>query len=170
MKHKLYMMIGCPGVGKSTFCKNHITMFGDDVKYVSRDDIRFSIVKEDEEYFSHETEVFNKFIDEIKDGLKNAEATIADATHINSGSRTKLLRKLGDSLKDCEVIAVVLRNGVDTCIRQNEKRKNTRSYVPRDVIENMYEHFRSPSFDEGFDKIIVIYSNGEIVIKENSNV
>ena len=62
MKNKLYVICGVPGTGKSTFCKNHLTMFGDNVKYVSRDDIRFSIVKENEEYFSHETEVFNKFI------------------------------------------------------------------------------------------------------------
>jgi len=170
MKNKLYVVCGVPGAGKSTFCKKHLTMFGNTVKYVSRDDIRFSIVKENEEYFSHEAEVFDKFIEEIKNGLINAEATIADATHLSPGSRNKLLRNLGSSLKNCEVIALVFRNGLDTCLRQNEKRAGTRSYVPVDSIKNMYDWFRNPGFDEGFDKIIVVYPNGEIVIKENCNV
>ena len=46
----LIMMMGCPGVGKSTFVKEHCPEHID--TYVSRDDIRFSIVREDEEYFS----------------------------------------------------------------------------------------------------------------------
>ena len=66
MKNKLYVICGVPGTGKSTFCKNHLTMFGDDVKYVSRDDIRFSIVKEDEEYFEEQKEQWEKETDPQK--------------------------------------------------------------------------------------------------------
>ena len=167
MKNKLYVMCGCPGSGKSTFCKTH---FENDVKYVSRDDIRFSLVKEDEEYFSHENEVFDKYISEIKDGLTYGD-TIADATHLNSGSRTKLLRNLGNSLKDCEVIAVVVKTSLDTCINRNEKRIDTRSYVPISVIKNMYVSFSMPRFEEGFDKIIVVNSenNNKITVKVKNN-
>lgn len=55
----LYILSGCPGSGKSTWAKSHINPYFD--KYVSRDDIRFSLVKENEEYFSKEKEVYRLF-------------------------------------------------------------------------------------------------------------
>ena len=39
---KLFMMVGIPGSGKSYYLKN---MTGDNCKVVSRDKIRFSIIK-----------------------------------------------------------------------------------------------------------------------------
>ena len=58
----LYVMVGIPGSGKSTFINTHCQS---DWKIVSRDQVRFSIVREDEEYFSKEKKVFKTFIEEI---------------------------------------------------------------------------------------------------------
>ena len=44
----LFIIMGAPGAGKSTFIKNSMT----ECIVVSRDKIRFSMVKEDESYFS----------------------------------------------------------------------------------------------------------------------
>ena len=49
-------MVGCPGSGKSTWAKKHLP----DTYYVSRDEVRFSLLQDGEDYFSHEKEVFNK--------------------------------------------------------------------------------------------------------------
>ena len=49
---KVWLMCGIPASGKSTWAREHQEMFGGVI--VSRDEIRFSIVKDDEEYFSHE--------------------------------------------------------------------------------------------------------------------
>ena len=90
----LWVMCGVPGSGKSWVAK-HILMRGLGWRYVSRDDVRFEIVKDDEEYFSHETKVYNEFIRRIKAAL-NEEGVfnvIVDATHINWASRRKLLKK-----------------------------------------------------------------------------
>ena len=57
----LYILIGVPGVGKSYFAKKKL-MEGPGWKYISRDEIRYSLLKEGEDYFSHENEVFEKFI------------------------------------------------------------------------------------------------------------
>lgn len=143
------------GSGKSTWIKNHLTAFPGYVKVVSRDDIRFSLVKEDEEYFSKEKEVFKKYIEEIKDGLRYCDTTIADATHLNEASRNKLLRALGPALHDVEVDAVVVKTKLETALEQNENRKDTRSYVPRSQIRRMYSQQTMPAFEEGFDKIYV---------------
>ena len=66
MKNKLYVMIGCPGSGKSTYAKKHFPH----ALYVSRDEIRFNLIAENEEYFSKEDEVFTEFINAINLGLK----------------------------------------------------------------------------------------------------
>ena len=47
----LFLMSGVPGAGKSTFLKNRIKK--DTSVVISRDVIRFSIVKPEEDYFSH---------------------------------------------------------------------------------------------------------------------
>lgn len=152
---KLYVMCGGPGSGKSTWIKKNLPTFKGYTKVVSRDEIRFSLVKEDEEYFSKEKEVFRKFIEEIKEGLENCDSVIADATHVNIGSRTKLLRALGESLKDVEVTAVVISVPLCLALEQNEQRAGTRSYVPPTAIKNMFNSFTMPKEEEGFNYIMI---------------
>ena len=51
----LYILSGCPASGKSTFGKKMSKITG--IPIVSRDEIRFSLLKDDEDYFSHEEDV-----------------------------------------------------------------------------------------------------------------
>lgn len=155
MKKILYVMCGAAGSGKSSWVRDHLHTLPGYTKVVSRDDIRFTLVKEGEEYFSKEKEVFKQYIEEIKDGLRYCDTTVADATHLNEASRTKLLRALGPALYDVEVDAVVIKTKLETVLNQNENRKDTRSYVPRSQIRRMYNQQTLPSFDEGFDKIYI---------------
>ena len=155
---QLIIMCGVPGAGKSTWVKKHFMSFPGYTKVVSRDEIRFSIIKDDEDYFSHETEVYNKFIEEIKDGLEHCDTTIADATHINEASRTKLLKALGNSLKDVKVIAVVLKSSLQVTLVQNEQREG-RKLVPRGQVRRMWYQFTKPTLEEGFDEIWVHENN-----------
>ena len=155
MKNKLYIMVGCPGSGKSTYAKKNLP----DALYVSRDKIRFNLVKENEEYFSKETEVFNTFITKINEGLRQSLDVVADATHLNRVSRFKLLNSLKIDKEKTEVIAIVMFTPLSICIERNENRKGTRSYVPKDVIEKMYHSFKTPSKYECcglIDKTIIV--------------
>lgn len=160
---QLIIMCGVPGAGKSTWVRKHFMSFPGYTKVVSRDEIRFSIIKDDEDYFSHETEVYNKFIEEIKDGLEHCDTTIADATHINEASRTKLLRALSNSLKDVKVIAVVLKPSLQVTLAQNAQREG-RKLVPRGQVRRMWYQFTKPTLEEGFDEIWV-YENNKYKIK-----
>lgn len=151
-KTQLIILVGIAGSGKSTWIQNHKNSFKGSVKIVSRDAIRFSLVKEDEEYFSKENEVYKQFISEIKDGLVNYDIVFADATHINELSRAKLLRALGDSIKDVKVIAVVIKPSLQVSLAQNAQRFG-RKLVPANQIKKMYYLFQKPTLEEGFDEI-----------------
>lgn len=150
--NKLYMMVGIPGSGKSTWILNHQAKFKRPYKVVSRDQIRFSLVGEDEEYFSKEKEVFEKFVEAIKEGLDSDLDVYADATHLNEASRSKLLRALGTSLKGVKVEAIVIRPSFDTIVKQNAQRSG-REFVPLSVIRRMNYQFTMPTEEEGFDRI-----------------
>ena len=153
----LYILCGASGSGKSTWARNFMNDYvksGKDIQYVSRDNIRMSIVKEEEDYFSHEKEVFKLFVYSIYDGLKNGWDTVADATHLNMFSRCKLIQALDMYIKEYEIVYVVFHTDVDTCLARNSNRSG-RANVPETVIRNMCRDFRMPTKDED-DRIIDI--------------
>lgn len=148
---KLYLMMGIPGSGKSTWIKNHLFPCQ---THVSRDNIRFALVEEGEEYFSRETEVFNAFVEQINTFLSNGCDVYADATHISRASRNKLLSRINSHPE--EVNLIWINGGLTNALLQNENRKNTRSYVPKSVIRRMHNQIEAPDFEEGFNIIYEI--------------
>lgn len=144
----LYILCGPSGCGKSTwanhFMNDHNT---DDIRYVSRDEIRFSIVGEDEDYFAREKDVFRKFSGTIAQTLVDGFDVIADATHLNEFSRRKLTQAIDYYTKDYEVVYVSFNVDVDTCLARNTQREG-RANVPETVIRNMCRDFKKPSLEE----------------------
>lgn len=144
----LFLMCGCSGAGKSTFLKNHINTESSIV--ISRDEIRFSIVKIDEEYFSHENEVLAMLWSEVTKGLKSGKNVFVDQTSLTPKARKYLIDNVDGYDK---INAVWVSAPLNICLERNELRKGTRAYVPRGQIRRMYEQFIPPSFDEGFFRI-----------------
>ena len=148
---KLHLMMGCPGSGKSTWLASHAEPYKD--KIVSRDEIRFSLVNPDEEYFSKENQVFNEFVRTINDNLALGYNVFADATHLNSASRLKLLRKITAEVDEIDVIWIKVP--LKVALERNELREG-RSYVPPTVIKNMFNSLQMPDFNEGIDKVYIV--------------
>ena len=146
----LVLMMGVPGSGKTTYAKK---MMKDCDIYVSRDEIRFGLVKEDEQYFSKEDEVLQTFIKTIDDSLLIAQRyVIADATHLNEKSRDKVLNRL--NLENVTLCAVNFIVPLEECIRRNDLREG-RAKVPRSVIRRMYFSFIPVNItDKRFSEII----------------
>lgn len=150
----MILMCGIPGSGKSTKIKNLVKGIKGTYKVVSRDDIRFSMVAEDEPYFSKEKAVFNEFIAQVKTSLIDNDITFVDATHINESSRGKVLRALGSALKNVKITVLVMKVPVELALARNAGRTG-RALVPDSAIKNMNSQFSLPTFDEGVDNILI---------------
>ena len=150
-------MVGISGSGKSTWIQNHKNFFSEDTGIISRDAIRFSLLEENEDYFSKEKEVWNQYVAQAKQSLKFNTNTILDATHLNEISRRKILNALKNYLNEVEINAIVINSGLQTALNQNKMREG-RTFVPESAIRRMSSSFTIPTLEEGFDKIY-IYKN-----------
>lgn len=143
----LYILCGAPGCGKSTYAA-HMLESDNDIRYISRDEIRYSIIAKDDSYFSKEKLVFKQFINTIAQTLVKGFDVIADATHITPGSRRKLLTSIDSyGFTDYNIIFIYFSTSYVTCCSRNEKRTG-RQKVPADVLESMYNGFRKPTINE----------------------
>lgn len=147
----LYVLCGVPGCGKSTWARNYMRAQdeqGHDVRYVSRDEIRFSILKDEEDYFAHENEVFNKFVGTIYTTLVDGFDVIADATHLNPKSRAKLIRAIDARAHvDYQIVYVSFNVPYEICKERNAQRTG-RALVPETNLEQMYNWYREPRATE----------------------
>lgn len=145
----LVIMCGVPGSGKSTVAKTLAEREG--YKLISRDEIRFSMVKEDEDYFSKEKEVIKEYFRQIREALCDPDVSgvIADSTNLTTKARETLIRGVQPP-KDTVICAYVLDTPLEECLIRNAKRKG-RLCVPETVIRNMYKGFVDPSEDKNID-------------------
>ena len=167
-KKKVYLMCGPAGGGKSTWIREHATPGVS--AHISRDRIRFNMVKEDEYYFSREDEVYMEFVRQICRALsyetKWVDEIYIDATHLTKKSREKLVVELDSFCIDYDLIAVIIKPELEKCIEQNAQRSG-REFVPETVIKNMYKSFQHPLNDDLYYKYII--ENDEIIKGEVEN-
>ena len=156
---KLMILTGAPGSGKSTWANQQ-----KNAKVISRDTIRFSLLSEDDEYFSKENEVLRLFYKNIQDALNNKNAdydtVIADASHLTSVRRYETIRELNlDNLE--EVINVQVIAPIEVCIARNANRTG-RANVPNEVIRRMRKsQVLTQPHETYFTKSITINERGE---------
>lgn len=144
MKKHLFLMCGVAGAGKSNYLSKK-----KNAKIISRDEIRFSLVKDHEEYFSKEEQVFSMFIKNIQEAIseENGPKNIyCDATHLTKKSRDKVLNAL-DLTNVEEITVLVVRPSLSEALRRNALRTGRR-YVPPYVIRRMWNSFERPEEDE----------------------
>jgi predicted kinase len=160
MKQKrLWLMCGIPGSGKSTWAKHKVEQTGG--VWISRDAIRFSIIKDDEDYFSHEDEVLAKFFSDVQEQLNNpmVEDIIVDASHLSAKARQTTLGRL-NLTNATEINCVMLDVPVATAIERNDQREG-RAKVPHSVIRRMNIQKTFPTKEEKFTRIIRVDAEGK---------
>ena len=132
----------------------------------SRDEIRFSFLKDEDEYFARENEVFDEFIKQINNSLMIYDNVFADATHLNFASRNKTISRINVPVDEINV--VFLDTPLDICIKRNAQRTG-RKFVPETVIKNMYRSIKFPEKEEGINKVYIVKDNNPIQIIDFDN-
>lgn len=165
MTKEVKVLVGIPGSGKSYWASNEAKSLEDDgytTAIISRDAVRFSMVKEGEDYFSHEKEVFTEFIRQINEAMElGIDYVFVDATHISPASRRKLLTRLRPD-KKTRLSFQVFKTPLYVCLARNEKREG-RARVPDSAICNMSDHFMDIKSEDtpfglwGFGGVIISY-------------
>jgi predicted kinase len=155
---ELVLMMGVPGSGKSTYARNTLK-YGD--IYVSRDEIRYSMLTDEDDYFAKENEVIKTFIQYIDEALIDTQyqgKVYADATHLSPKSRAQVLNQLKNKNK---VSVIYLDIPFNIILARNAQREG-RALVPENVIRRMYKSIILPTKAEGIEKLIVIDENQEV--------
>ena len=152
MNNTLYITVGLPGSGKSTYVKNFIK--DKDIEYLSSDSLRAVYGKSEEDQtvtplvFGH----IKKKVDEL---LKDGKNVLVDATSVNRKERSDYIntaKKYG-----AKVVAIVFKMDRQGLIERNKKRgEQGGRVVPDFVIDKMLNKFEEPSYIEGIDVIIYV--------------
>lgn len=180
MNNKLFVLVGPPAIGKSTYTKNTLAQLNPVI--ISRDEIVEQVSKKNgmtyNEYYKKlndpsvkhladeiETTLQNKFIQAIQ----NKNNIVADMTHMNKRSRKKTLALA--QANEYEKVAVVFKFEKEMIphlqkiskIREMElQQKGQIKMIPDHVFEEMIEHFEPVDTAEGFDTIVHIDPSSRI--------
>jgi predicted kinase len=148
---KLYMLIGLPGVGKSTWARerysDHCIFSSDNYRRHLFDDVNDQ---------SHNADVFAALYRDMDDMFRAQypSEVVFDATNLNAKRRKHVIdlaHRYG-----VEVEAVVFVAPLDVILQRNSERDRV---VPEDSIRMKYRTFHVPLVTEGFDG--VAYANLE---------
>ena len=152
MNNTLYIAVGLPGSGKSTYAKNFVN--GKDIEYLSSDELR-AVYGKDETDQSVTSIVFGHIKRKVDEFLKDGKNVLVDATSVNRRERSDYInsaKKYG-----AKVVAIVFKMDRQGLIDRNKKRgEQGGRVVPDFVIDKMLAKFEEPSYNEGIDVIIYV--------------
>lgn len=147
----LYMLVGVPGSGKSTWLKN-IGVPNFNCMVVSSD---YYIDQYAEEHGKTYSEVFAEAVgwatqmmeEDLEFAIENDLDIYWDQTNLNAKTRMKKLAKIPFSYKKIAVVFPVPER--EEWLRRLDSRPG--KTIPRHILENMLKSFEMPTTDEGFD-------------------
>ena len=152
MNNTIYIAVGLPGSGKSTYAKNFIK--GKDIEYLSSDELRAVFGKSEEDQTVTPL-VFGHIKRKVDEYLKSGKNVLVDATSVNRKERSDYIntaKKYG-----AKVVALVFKMDRAGLIERNQKRGSEGGRVVPDwVIDKMLAKFEEPSHSEGIDIMIYV--------------
>lgn len=148
----LYITVGLPGSGKSTYAKEFVK--GKDIEYLSSDELR-AVYGKGEDDQTVTPIVFGHIKRKVDEFLKDGKNVLVDATSVNRKERSDYIntaKKYG-----AKVVALVFKMDRQGLIDRNKKRgEQGGRVVPDWVIDKMLAKYEEPSFAEGIDVTIYV--------------
>ena len=150
-KPKLYMLVGVPGSGKSTWIKNQDWALG--LTVVSTDVFVEDYARKKGKTYS---EVFDEYMptavnlmaEQVVFARKHGHTIIWDQTSTTIVSRAKKFRMLPEYY----VIGVVFRIPEPQEL-QSRLANRPEKVIPSEVLDNMIANWEEPTLEEGFNEI-----------------
>ena len=134
---KLYLMVGLPCSGKTTYCQKYLS----DCEIVSTDAIRAELWGNTNGQHNN-AEVFNIAFNQVAEKLAHGFNVAFDATNLRAQNRKKLTALVPT---DTQITIVFLSTPVTECLRRNNQRPN---HIAEDIIVRMSQQIQYPTLDE----------------------
>ena len=147
------VLIGAPGIGKSTFAKNYITHKNQNIKIFSTDDVSLTFTKQHDVYRRGSSELNLKKLFMF---MKSGGSFIYDTTGVKKHNVESVTKEARDN--GYNIIYVHLMGTLDLSIKQNLQRERN---VPENVIKNIYaEQFKNMNYFSSLnpDNYYVVYN------------
>lgn len=153
---KFVMMIGLPGIGKSTYAKEHYPdyeLIDTDSwieKYASENGVSYNEIFK--KFFPKaESEMYNK----LQACLESGKNMVWDQTNLTIASRIRKISKVIDYGYSIEY--VVFPPNLELALERNSMRQNKK--IPEEVIRSMIINFEYPDLEreKWVNKIIMVH-------------
>lgn len=142
----LYILIGLPASGKSTWAENHKHLV-----HISSDKIREELWGDAEDQ-QHPEKVFEKMFKDTVSALRAGFDVCYDATNLVAKRRINLIKEI-EKIVDAWIMGVVFATPFEVCIERDKARPR---HVGYGVLKRMYKSFQMPMLEEGFDDLEVV--------------
>lgn len=150
----VYILIGVPGAGKSTWLQANEDELGFPLKLSSDaviDDIADIFGYTYDEIFKDIMPFANRvFLDKLDAAAKeNAFNVVIDRTNMSAKTRAPFIRKFKDFRKVAVVFPTPEKSEWDRRLASRPGKT-----IPKHILESMDRNFQMPTLSEGFDEII----------------
>lgn len=155
----LYVLVGLPGSGKSSWTKKFLATVDKPFVVVSTDDILERIASENDSRYNdvinqHYGDAEKEMKRNATEAFRNGISIIWDQTNMGANKRRKILAQ---TPKQYRKIAVVFElDDQELFKRLNKREEETGKKIGPKIIETMKAGYSEPSKSEGFDEIVKI--------------
>lgn len=144
----IYVMVGIPGSGKSTYAKK---LEEKGAVHISLDVIRNKLVEETGT--RNEGKVFSEGLKQMKEALSHGKDVICDSTNVYIAKRKPYFQVANEF--NAKIIAIFVNTDKKECLERNSKREGI-AKVPAVAIHTSAKKLVPPTMEEGFDEVIEV--------------